>query len=32
METVRGTETAVEEVRFVLFDEQAFEAFAQQVG
>ncbi|MFF7278276.1 O-acetyl-ADP-ribose deacetylase [Streptomyces griseorubiginosus] len=32
VETVRGTETAVEEVRFVLFDEQAFEAFAQQVG
>ena len=32
VETVRGTETAVEEVRFVLFDEQAFDAFAQQVG
>lgn len=30
--TVRDTETAVEEVRFVLFDEQAYEAFAAQVG
>ncbi|MEU0409914.1 O-acetyl-ADP-ribose deacetylase [Streptomyces griseorubiginosus] len=32
VETVRGTETAVDEVRFVLFDEKAFDAFAQQVG
>ncbi|MGY1496383.1 O-acetyl-ADP-ribose deacetylase [Streptomyces sp. QTS52] len=31
VETVRATETAVEEVRFVLFDEQAFEAFAGHV-
>ncbi|MER7675903.1 MULTISPECIES: O-acetyl-ADP-ribose deacetylase [unclassified Streptomyces] len=30
--TVRDTETAVEEVRFVLFDERAYEAFAAQVG
>ncbi|MER6135008.1 O-acetyl-ADP-ribose deacetylase [Streptomyces sp. NPDC001815] len=29
--TVRDTETAVAEVRFVLFDEQAYEAFAAQV-
>jgi O-acetyl-ADP-ribose deacetylase (regulator of RNase III) len=29
--TVRETETAVEEVRFVLFDERAFQAFAAQV-
>ncbi|MFC4606956.1 O-acetyl-ADP-ribose deacetylase [Streptomyces maoxianensis] len=28
VETVRGTETAVEEVRFVLFDDQAYAAFA----
>jgi O-acetyl-ADP-ribose deacetylase (regulator of RNase III) len=28
VETVRATETAVEEVRFVLFDERAYEAFA----
>nr|AIZ66883.1 pRNase III regulator YmdB like protein [Streptomyces sp. MA37] len=31
VETVRGTETQVEEVRFVLFDERAYEAFAAQV-
>ncbi|POX44397.1 O-acetyl-ADP-ribose deacetylase [Streptomyces sp. Ru72] len=31
VETVRATETAVEEVRFVLFDEQAYEAFAAQL-
>ncbi|MFF3482748.1 O-acetyl-ADP-ribose deacetylase [Streptomyces sp. NPDC002701] len=30
--TVRDTGTAVAEVRFVLFDEQAYEAFAAQVG
>ncbi|WP_151480216.1 O-acetyl-ADP-ribose deacetylase [Streptomyces albicerus] len=30
--TVRDTETAVTEVRFVLFDERAYEAFAAQVG
>ncbi|MEU6223842.1 O-acetyl-ADP-ribose deacetylase [Streptomyces sp. NPDC047042] len=30
--TVRETETAVEEVRFVLFDEAAYEAFAAQLG
>ncbi|MFC8195498.1 O-acetyl-ADP-ribose deacetylase [Streptomyces sp. NPDC060006] len=29
--TVRDTETSVAEVRFVLFDEQAYEAFAAQV-
>ncbi|WP_369173655.1 O-acetyl-ADP-ribose deacetylase [Streptomyces sp. R28] len=29
--TVRATRTSVEEVRFVLFDEQAYEAFARQV-
>ena len=32
VETVRAAETAVEEVRFVLFDEPAYEAFAAQVG
>ncbi|MEV4502304.1 O-acetyl-ADP-ribose deacetylase [Streptomyces klenkii] len=32
VETVRQTETNVEEVRFVLFDERAYEAFAAQVG
>ncbi|TVL89292.1 O-acetyl-ADP-ribose deacetylase [Streptomyces sp. SAJ15] len=32
VETVRQTETRVEEVRFVLFDERAYEAFAAQVG
>ncbi|WP_329268988.1 O-acetyl-ADP-ribose deacetylase [Streptomyces sp. NBC_01451] len=31
VETVRATESAVEEVRFVLFDDQAYEAFAAQV-
>ncbi len=31
VETVRGTETSVEEVRFVLFDERAYQAFAQQL-
>ncbi|MEU1527968.1 O-acetyl-ADP-ribose deacetylase [Streptomyces fagopyri] len=30
--TVRDTEAAVEEVRFVLFDERAYEAFAAEVG
>ncbi|MEU6372184.1 O-acetyl-ADP-ribose deacetylase [Streptomyces sp. NPDC046909] len=32
VETVRATETEVEEVRFVLFDERAYGAFAAQVG
>ncbi|MCW7944048.1 macro domain-containing protein [Streptomyces hygroscopicus] len=32
VQTVRATDTAVEEVRFVLFDERAYEAFAAQVG
>lgn len=32
VETVRATETSVEEVRFVLFDERAHDAFARQVG
>ncbi|MEV5013287.1 O-acetyl-ADP-ribose deacetylase [Streptomyces sp. NPDC053780] len=31
-ETVRGAETAVEEVRFVLFDDRAYAAFAAQAG
>jgi O-acetyl-ADP-ribose deacetylase len=31
VETVRGADTAVEEVRFVLFDQRAYEAFARQV-
>lgn len=31
VETVRNTPTAVEEVRFVLFDERAYEAFAAQL-
>ncbi|MEU6199998.1 O-acetyl-ADP-ribose deacetylase [Streptomyces sp. NPDC047061] len=31
VETVRDADTAVEEVRFVLFDERAYEAFAQQL-
>ncbi|WP_329114045.1 O-acetyl-ADP-ribose deacetylase [Streptomyces sp. NBC_01353] len=31
VETVRSTETAVEEVRFVLFDEEAYRAFAVRV-
>ncbi|MFF8726356.1 O-acetyl-ADP-ribose deacetylase [Streptomyces sp. NPDC015171] len=30
VEAVRATPTAVEEVRFVLFDERAYEAFARQ--
>ncbi|MEV7990530.1 O-acetyl-ADP-ribose deacetylase [Streptomyces sp. NPDC086077] len=32
VETVRAAGTSVEEVRFVLFDERAYEAFAGQVG
>ncbi|MFJ1548994.1 O-acetyl-ADP-ribose deacetylase [Streptomyces sp. NPDC088246] len=32
VEAVRGADTAVEEVRFVLFDDRAYEAFAAQVG
>ncbi|MFF1274859.1 O-acetyl-ADP-ribose deacetylase [Streptomyces marokkonensis] len=32
VETVRTTDTAVEEVTFVLFDDRAHEAFAAQVG
>ncbi len=32
METVRRTGTAVEEVRFVLFDDMAYRAFAARVG
>ncbi|OIJ96313.1 O-acetyl-ADP-ribose deacetylase [Streptomyces monashensis] len=32
VETVRNTATAVEEVRFVLFDDRAYEAFARQLG
>jgi O-acetyl-ADP-ribose deacetylase (regulator of RNase III) len=31
VETVRATDTAVEEVRFVLFDDRAYEAFAAQL-
>jgi len=31
VETVRATDTAVEEVRFVLFDERAYHAFAAQL-
>jgi hypothetical protein len=31
VETVRATATAVEEARFVLFDEAAYAAFARQV-
>ncbi|WP_438485073.1 O-acetyl-ADP-ribose deacetylase [Streptomyces sp. S186] len=31
VETVRGMQTAVEEVRFVLFDDRAYEAFAAQL-
>ncbi|ELP65290.1 O-acetyl-ADP-ribose deacetylase [Streptomyces turgidiscabies] len=31
VETVRATETAVEEARFVLFDDSAYEAFAGQL-
>ncbi|MDT0462961.1 O-acetyl-ADP-ribose deacetylase [Streptomyces gibsoniae] len=32
VETVRNTPTAVDEVRFVLFDDRAYEAFARQLG
>ncbi|MEU9351069.1 O-acetyl-ADP-ribose deacetylase [Streptomyces griseoloalbus] len=32
VETVRGARTAVEEVRFVLFDDRAYEAFAAQLA
>ncbi|MDQ0993896.1 O-acetyl-ADP-ribose deacetylase [Streptomyces sp. V3I7] len=32
VETVRNTPTAVEEVRFVLFDDRAYEAFVRQLG
>lgn len=32
VETVRRTRTAVEEVRFVLFDEQAYRAFDRRIG
>ncbi|MGP4007740.1 O-acetyl-ADP-ribose deacetylase [Streptomyces sp. 4N124] len=32
VETVRATETSVEEVRFVLFDDRAYQAFAAQVA
>ncbi|MGW2558764.1 O-acetyl-ADP-ribose deacetylase [Streptomyces sp. NPDC001514] len=32
VETVRDAETSVEEVRFVLFDERAYEAFAAQTA
>ncbi|CAL9397350.1 O-acetyl-ADP-ribose deacetylase [Streptomyces sp. enrichment culture] len=32
VETVRNTPTAVEEVRFVLFDDRAYQAFARQAG
>ncbi|MFI6012328.1 O-acetyl-ADP-ribose deacetylase [Streptomyces sp. NPDC051243] len=32
VETVRSARTEVEEVRFVLFDERAYEAFARQLG
>jgi len=32
VETVRTTRTAVEEARFVLFDERAYEAFAREAG
>lgn len=32
VETVRNTPTTVEEVRFVLFDDRAYEAFAGQIG
>ncbi|MEV5376625.1 O-acetyl-ADP-ribose deacetylase [Streptomyces nondiastaticus] len=31
VETVQGTETRAEEVRFVLFDERAYEVFADQL-
>lgn len=32
VETVRATETLIEEVRFVLFDDEAYAAFAEQAG
>ncbi|MFE1035940.1 O-acetyl-ADP-ribose deacetylase [Streptomyces sp. NPDC058807] len=32
VDTVRHTPTAVEEVRFVLFDDRAYEAFSRQLG
>ncbi|MFH8495889.1 O-acetyl-ADP-ribose deacetylase [Streptomyces coeruleorubidus] len=32
VDTVRAARTDVEEVRFVLFDERAYEAFARQLG
>ena len=32
IEAVRGAETAVEEVRFVLFGREAFEAFERALG
>ncbi|KPI24506.1 O-acetyl-ADP-ribose deacetylase [Streptomyces sp. NPDC054950] len=32
VETVRTARTAVEEVRFVLFDEQAYQVFAELIG
>ncbi|WP_416977526.1 O-acetyl-ADP-ribose deacetylase [Streptomyces sp. T028] len=32
VETVRAADTSVEEVRFVLFDERAYAAFARQTG
>ncbi|MFE6822510.1 O-acetyl-ADP-ribose deacetylase [Streptomyces sp. NPDC057690] len=32
VEAVRTAETAVEEVRFVLFDEQAYQVFAELIG
>ncbi|GAA2256213.1 O-acetyl-ADP-ribose deacetylase [Streptomyces atrovirens] len=32
VETVRNTPTAVDEVRFVLFDDRAYEAFARRLG
>ncbi|MEU1177033.1 O-acetyl-ADP-ribose deacetylase [Streptomyces sp. NPDC005820] len=32
VETVRATPTRVEEIRFVLFDERAYAAFARQAG
>lgn len=32
LETVRAAHTAVEEVRFVLFDDRAYEAFVAQAG
>ncbi|TVZ92518.1 O-acetyl-ADP-ribose deacetylase [Streptomyces sp. BK340] len=32
LDTVRAARTAVEEVRFVLFDERAYEVFARELG